>query len=103
MNEAGLDRVIRAGYDLLQLQTFFTAGPKECRAWTIRKGTLAPDAAGVIHTDFQRGFIRAEVMHYQDFVEYGGEAGVKEQGKWQLQGRDYIVADGDIVHFRFNT
>lgn len=103
IEEPGLNRVIRAGYDLLQLLTFFTAGPKEVRAWTVRRGATAPQAAGVIHTDFERGFIRAEVVDYEDFVRLGGEAGAKEAGKWRLEGKDYIVQEGDVVHFRFNV
>ncbi|HXF08515.1 MAG TPA: redox-regulated ATPase YchF [Candidatus Acidoferrales bacterium] len=103
MTEAGLDRVIRAAYDLLRLQTFFTAGVKEVRAWTVRVGATAPQAAGVIHTDFERGFIRAEVIAYDDFVAYKGEVGAKEAGKWRLEGRDYILREGDVVHFRFNV
>lgn len=103
MEEPGLDRVIRAGYNLLGLQTYFTAGVKEVRAWTVRIGATAPQAAGVIHTDFERGFIRAEVVAYDDFVEYNGEQGAKDAGKWRLEGKDYIVQDGDIIHFRFNV
>ncbi|SFM10488.1 redox-regulated ATPase YchF [Marinobacter zhejiangensis] len=103
MEEPGLDRVIRAGYNLLGLQTYFTAGVKEVRAWTVRIGATAPQAAGVIHTDFERGFIRAEVIGYDNFVEYNGEAGAKEAGKWRLEGKDYIVQDGDVIHFRFNV
>jgi GTP-binding protein YchF len=103
MEEAGLDRVIRAGYELLGLQTYFTAGVKEVRAWTVKVGATAPQAAGVIHTDFEKGFIRAEVIGYDDFIEYKGEAGAKEAGKWRLEGKDYIVKDGDVVHFRFNV
>ncbi|MFU8797187.1 MAG: redox-regulated ATPase YchF [Gammaproteobacteria bacterium] len=103
LEEAGLNRVIRAGYDLLHLETFFTAGIKEVRAWTIRKGSTAPQAAGCIHTDFEKGFIRAEVIAYQDFIQYKGEQGAKEAGKWRLEGKDYIVQDGDIMHFRFNV
>ncbi|MGB0087358.1 MAG: redox-regulated ATPase YchF [Rhodomicrobiaceae bacterium] len=99
--EPGLNRLIRAGYQLLDLITYFTAGPKEARAWTVRKGTLAPQAAGVIHTDFEKGFIRAETITYGDFVEYGGEAGAKEAGKMRLEGKDYTVHDGDVMHFRF--
>ena len=102
MSEPGLDRVIRAGYRLLGLQTYFTAGPKEVRAWTVRSGATAPQAASVIHTDFEKGFIRAEVIGFDDFVEGGGEAGAKEAGKWRLEGKDYLVQDGDVVHFRFN-
>ncbi|MGR8946428.1 MAG: redox-regulated ATPase YchF [Gammaproteobacteria bacterium] len=103
LSEPGLDRVIRAGYGLLGLQTYFTAGPKECRAWTVRTGATAPNAAGVIHTDFEKGFIRAEVISYEDFVTLGGELGAKEAGKLRLEGKDYIVADGDVMHFRFNV
>lgn len=101
--EPGLNRVIRGGYQLLDLETYFTAGVKEVRAWTIKKGSTAPQAAGVIHTDFERGFIRAEVIAYDDFVEFGGENGAKEKGKMRLEGKDYIVQDGDIIHFRFNV
>ncbi len=103
MEEPGLDRVIRAGYNLLGLQTYFTAGVKEVRAWTVRIGASAPQAAGVIHTDFERGFIRAEVVGYDDFVACNGEAGAKDAGKWRLEGKDYIVKDGDVIHFRFNV
>ncbi len=103
LEEAGLDRVIRAGYKLLGLQQYFTAGPKEVRAWTIPVGATAPDAAGVIHTDFKKGFIRAEVISYQDFIVLGGEQGAKEAGKWRLEGKQYLVEDGDVVHFRFNV
>ncbi len=103
MDEPGLDRVIRAGYSLLDLQTYFTAGVKEVRAWTVRVGATAPQAAAVIHTDFERGFIRAEVVSYDDFVQYNGEAGAKDAGKWRLEGKEYIVKDGDVVHFRFNV
>jgi GTP-binding protein YchF len=103
MEESGLDRTIRAGYALLNLQTYFTAGPKELRAWTVKVGATAPEAAGVIHTDFQKGFIRAEVVAYDDFVSLKGEAGAKEAGKWRLEGKDYNVADGDVIHFRFNV
>ena len=101
--EPGLDRVIHAAYKLLGLQTYFTAGPKEVRAWTVRIGATAPQAAGVIHTDFERGFIRAEVIAYADYIAYGGEAGAREAGKWRLEGKDYIVQDGDVMHFRFNV
>ena len=101
MTEPGLNRVIRAGYDLLHLVTFFTAGPKEARAWTIEQGTRAPQAAGVIHTDFEKGFIRAETIAYDDYVANGGEAGAREAGKFRLEGKDYVVADGDVMHFRF--
>ncbi len=103
MEEAGLDRVIRAGYNLLNLQTYFTAGVKEVRAWTVSVGATAPQAAGVIHTDFEKGFIRAEVTAYDDFIEFNGEQGAKEAGKWGLEGKDYIVKDGDVMHFRFNV
>jgi hypothetical protein len=103
MTEPGLHRVIRASYRLLGLQTFFTAGEKEARAWTVRTGSTAPQAAGVIHTDFERGFIRAEVVAYEDFVACGGEQGAKEAGKWRLEGKDYVVQDGDVIHFRFNV
>jgi hypothetical protein len=103
LDEPGLNRVIRAGYRLLHLQTFFTAGPKEVRAWTIPVGATAPQAAGKIHTDFERGFIRAEVIAYDDYVRYNGEQGAKEAGKLRLEGKDYVVADGDVIHFRFNV
>ena len=103
LEEAGFERVIRAGYKLLGLQQYFTAGPKEVRAWTIPVGATAPDAAGVIHTDFKKGFIRAEVISYQDFIVLGGEQGAKEAGKWRLEGKQYLVEDGDVVHFRFNV
>jgi hypothetical protein len=103
LEEPGLNRVIRAGYRLLHLQTFFTAGPKEVRAWTIPVGATAPQAAGKIHTDFERGFIRAEVIAYDDYVRYGGEQGAKEAGKLRLEGKEYVVADGDVIHFRFNV
>lgn len=103
LNDSGLNRVIQAGYDLLGLQTYFTAGVKEVRAWTIQKNSTAPQAAGVIHTDFERGFIRAEVVAYDDFVKYNGEQGAKEAGKWRSEGKEYIVKDGDVIHFRFNV
>jgi hypothetical protein len=103
MEEPGLARVIRAGYELLGLHTYFTAGEKEVRAWTIPVGASAPKAAGKIHTDFEKGFIRAEVIAYQDYVANKGEAGAKEAGKWRLEGKDYVVQDGDVVHFRFNV
>ncbi len=103
IEEPGLNRVIRAGYRLLGLHHFFTAGPKEARAWTIPVGTRAPQAAGVIHTDFEKGFIRAEVIGYEDYVACGGEQGAKDAGKWRLEGKDYLVADGDVVLFRFNV
>ncbi|QJD60307.1 redox-regulated ATPase YchF [Pseudomonas sp. gcc21] len=103
MEEPGLNRVIRAGYELLNLQTYFTAGVKEVRAWTVKVGATAPQAAAVIHTDFEKGFIRAEVIAYEDFIKYNGEAGAKEAGKWRLEGKEYIVKDGDVMHFRFNV
>ena len=103
LDEPGLDRVIRAGYRLLDLQTYFTAGVKEVRAWTIPVGTAAPQAAGVIHGDFEQGFIRAEVISYDDFISCKGEQGAKDAGKWRLEGKDYILHDGDVVHFRFNV
>lgn len=101
--EPGLDRVIHSGYQLLNLNTYFTAGVQEVRAWTIPVNSTAPQAAGKIHSDFEKGFIRAEVIAYKDFIEYGGEAGAKEAGKWRLEGKEYIVQDGDIIHFRFNV
>ncbi|UZW56198.1 redox-regulated ATPase YchF [Sphingobium sp. JS3065] len=101
--EAGLARIIRAGYELLGLITFFTVGPKEARAWTVTKGSKAPQAAGAIHTDFEKGFIRAETMAYADYVQYKGEAGAKEAGKWRSEGKDYVTQDGDIMLFRFNV
>jgi GTP-binding protein YchF len=103
LDEPGLNRVIRAGYDLLGLQTYFTAGPKEVRAWTVRAGATAPQAAGVIHTDFERGFIRAEVVGFDDFVTHNGEQGAKEAGRWRLEGKEYRMCEGDVVHFRFNV
>ncbi len=103
LKEPGLDRLIRAGYDLLHLVTYFTVGPKEARAWTITQGTRAPQAAGVIHTDFEKGFIRAETIAYDDFVSLNGEAGARDAGKLRLEGKDYVVADGDVLHFRFAT
>jgi len=103
LKETGLDRLIRAGYGLLHLVTYFTAGPKEARAWTITKGTKGPQAAGVIHTDFERGFIRAETISYNDYVKYAGETGARDAGKMRLEGKDYVVADGDVMHFRFAT
>lgn len=103
LSEPGLNRVIRAGYELLALETFFTAGVKEVRAWTIRQGATAPQAAGRIHSDFEHGFIRAEVIAYADFIQYNGEQGAKAAGKWRLEGKDYIVMDGDVMHFRFNV
>ncbi len=103
LEETGLARVIRAGYSLLDLLTFFTAGPKEARAWTVRRGAKAPEAAGAIHTDFEKGFIRAETISYDDYVACGGEQGAKDAGKMRLEGRDYLVRDGDIFLFRFNV
>jgi len=103
MDEAGLNRVVRAAYQLLGLQTFFTAGPKEARAWTVRAGATAPQAAGVIHSDFERGFIRAEVASYDDYVACGGEQAAREAGKLRLEGRDYALRDGDVIRFRFNV
>jgi GTP-binding protein YchF len=103
MHEPGLNRVIRAGYELLGLLTYFTAGPKEVRAWTVSTGATAPQAAGVIHTDFEKGFIRAETIGFDDFVKYKGEAGAKDAGKMRLEGKDYVVHDGDVMHFRFNV
>ncbi len=103
LSEPGLNRVINAGYQLLHLQTFFTAGVKEVRAWTVHQGATAPNGAGKIHTDFERGFIRAEVIAYDDFIEYKGEQGAKDAGKWRLEGKDYILQEGDVVHFRFNV
>jgi ribosome-binding ATPase len=103
LTETGLARVIRAGYELLHLITFFTVGPKEARAWTVFKGAKAPQAAGAIHTDFEKGFIRAETMAYQDYVDHNGEAGAREAGKWRSEGKDYDVKDGDIMLFRFNV
>jgi GTP-binding protein YchF len=103
LDEPGLNRVIRSGYHLLGLRTFFTAGPKEARAWTIPTGTVAADAAGVIHTDFKRGFIRAEVIGYDDYINLDGEHGARDAGRLRLEGRDYVVEDGDVIHFRFNV
>jgi len=103
LDEPGLNRVIRAGYDLLGLQTYFTAGVKEVRAWTIHKGDTAPQAAGVIHTDFERGFIRAQTIAYEDFIQYKGEQGAKEAGKMRAEGKDYVVKDGDVLNFLFNV
>jgi GTP-binding protein YchF len=103
LEEPGLNRLIRAGYALLDLVTFFTAGPKQACAWTVTRGTKAPQAAGVIHTDFERGFIRAETIAYQDYAALGGEAGARDAGKMRLEGKDYVVADGDVMHFRFAT
>ena len=103
MSQPGLNRLIQTAFGLLNLQTYFTAGPKEVRAWTIKKGSTGPQAAGVIHTDFERGFIRAEVIKYEDYLELGGEQQAKEVGKLKSEGKDYIVQDGDIIHFRFNV
>ncbi len=103
LSETGLTRVIRAGYALLDLITFFTVGPKEARAWTVRHGARAPEAAGVIHTDFERGFIRSETIAYDDFIANGGEAGARDAGKLRSEGKDYVVQDGDVLHFRFNV
>ncbi len=103
LEEPGLNRVIRTGYKLLGLQTYFTAGVQEVRAWTVKVGATGPQAAGVIHTDFERGFIRAEVIAYADYIQYRGEAGAKEAGRWRLEGKDYIVQEGDVMHFRFNV
>ena len=103
LHEAGLDRLIRAGYQLLDLITYFTVGPKEARAWTIHRGTKAPAAAGVIHTDFEKGFIRAETIAYADYTALGGEAGARDAGKLRLEGKEYVVIDGDVMHFRFNN
>ncbi len=102
-DEPGLNRVIRSGYALLGLHTYFTAGVKEVRAWTVKINATAPEGAGVIHTDFQKGFIRAEVIAYDDFIQYQGEQGAKDAGKWRLEGKDYIIKDGDVMHFRFNV
>jgi ribosome-binding ATPase YchF (GTP1/OBG family) len=103
LDEPGLNRVIRAGYSLLGLQTYFTAGEKEVRAWTVHAGATAPQAAGVIHTDFEHGFIRAEVIAYDDFITFKGEAAAKEAGRLRLEGKEYIVKEGDVMHFRFNV
>jgi GTP-binding protein YchF len=103
LKETGLDRIAKTGYELLNLVTYFTAGPKETRAWTIHKGDTAPQAAGVIHTDFEKGFIRAAVISYEDYVKFNGEEGVKNAGKLRVEGKDYIVQDGDVCHFRFNV
>ena len=103
LEESGVSRLIRAAYALLDLQTYFTAGPDECRAWTFRRGTKAPQAAGIIHTDFEKGFIRAEVIKYDDYVTLGGENGVREAGRLGVEGKEYVVQDGDIMHFRFNV
>jgi ribosome-binding ATPase YchF (GTP1/OBG family) len=103
LSEPGLNRVIRGAYELLGLITYFTAGPKEVRAWTVRRGSTAPQAAGVIHTDFERGFIRAEVIAYDDYIQYRGEAGAREAGRLRLEGKEYLVQEADVMHFRFNV
>jgi len=103
LDEPGLNRVIRAAYKLLGLQTYFTAGEKEVRAWTVKRGSTAPQAAGVIHTDFERGFIRAETVAYDDFIKYKGENGAKDAGRLRLEGKEYLVKEGDVLHFRFNV
>ena len=103
LEEPGVNKLIKSAYNLLKLQTYFTAGVKEVRAWTIKEGMKAPQAAGVIHTDFEKGFIRAEVIKYADYVELGSEVACKEAGKMSVEGKDYVVADGDVMHFRFNT
>jgi hypothetical protein len=103
LEESGLNKLIRTAYKLLNLETFFTAGPKEVRAWTVKKGTSAPKAAGIIHSDFERGFIKAEVIKYKDYVKYGSEAAVKEAGKMSMEGKEYIVKDGDVIFFKFNV
>lgn len=103
LTETGLNRVIRAGYELLHLLTFFTVGPKEARAWTVHQGAKAPDAAGEIHSDMQRGFIRAETIAYDDFVSLGGESAARDAGKLRQEGKEYVVKDGDVMHFKFNV
>jgi len=103
LEETGVNRLIRAAYKLLNLETFFTAGPDECRAWTFVRGSKAPQCAGIIHTDFERGFIRAEVIKYEDYIRYGSETAVKEAGRMAVEGKEYVVQDGDIMHFRFNV
>jgi ribosome-binding ATPase len=103
LTEPGLDKVVRAGYRLLGLQTYFTVGPEECRAWTFHRGWRAPQAAGVIHTDFERGFIKAEVMRWEDLIRYGSESAVKDRGLLRVEGKEYVVQDGDCMHFRFNV
>lgn len=103
LEESGVNRLIKAAYKLLDLETFLTAGPEEVRAWTYRKGSKAPQCAGVIHTDFEKGFIRAEVIKYDDYIHYGSEAAVKEAGKMHVEGKEYVVQDGDIMHYRFNV
>ena len=103
LTETGLDRLIKSSYKSLELCTYFTAGPQETRAWTIKENSKAPNAAGVIHSDFQKGFIKAEVISYQDYLDFNGESGCRDNGKLRIEGKDYIVKDGDILHFRFNT
>ena len=103
ITESGLDKVIKKGFDILGLQTFLTAGPKEVRAWTIKKGSKAPQAAGVVHTDFERGFIAAEVVSFKDYIQYDGAKGAKEKGLLRIEGKNYVMADGDVVEFRFNV
>jgi len=103
LDEPGLDKVVHETYDLLGLLTYFTAGEKEVRAWTVATGSTAPQSAGVIHTDFEKGFIKAEVIAYDDYVEFAGEAGAKDAGKWRIEGKHYITAEGDVMHFRFNV
>ena len=103
LEESGVNRLIKAAYRLLDLETFLTAGPDEVRAWTYRRGSKAPQCAGVIHTDFEKGFIRAEVIKYDDFIQYGSEAAVKEAGRMHVEGKEYVVQDGDIMHYRFNV
>ena len=103
MSEPGLNKVITSGYNILNLHTYFTAGPNELRAWTIKKDATAPQAAGKIHTDFEKGFIRAEVINFDDYITFNGEQGAKDAGKWRLEGKEYIVQDGDVIHFRFNV
>ena len=103
MNITGLGDLIKKGYDLLEFNTFFTSGPEESRAWTISKNSSAPEAAGEIHTDFEKGFIRAETISYEDYIEFNGEQGAKEAGRLRSEGSDYIIKDGDVVHFRFNV
>ena len=103
IKESGLDKLIKTAYDILGLETFLTGGPDECRAWTFKKGMTAPQCAGVIHTDFERGFIKAEVYHYEDIHKYRTEAAIKEAGKYRIEGKDYVMKDGDVVFFRFNV
>ena len=103
LTETGLDRLIKSSYKSLELCTYFTAGPQETKAWTVKENSKAPNAAGVIHSDFQKGFIKAEVISYQDYLDFNGESGCRDNGKLRIEGKDYIVKDGDILHFRFNT